>query len=67
MNPSDLTGMLSSVGAMQNPKGVALSFLGLSPDEQRAGIPAWAWAILALGAGVYLGNKYAPSLKGIFK
>lgn len=62
---SDVERMLNGVGAIQNPKGTALSFLGLSPEEQQAGVPTWAWAVIALGAGVYLGNRYAPKLKGL--
>jgi len=59
----DVQQMLAGVGALDNPKGTALSFLGFAPDEQQSGVPAWAWAVLALGAGVYLGNRYAPKLK----
>jgi predicted transcriptional regulator with HTH domain len=66
VQPQDVMGALNGLGAIQNPSGTALSFLGLSPEEQRAGVPVWAWAVLALGAGIYIGSKYGSRIKGIF-
>jgi len=65
VQPHHLLQAANAIGAISNPKGTALSFLGLSEDEQKAGIPAWAWATLALAAGVYIGVKVKPKIKEI--
>jgi hypothetical protein len=38
-----------------NPLKVAGRLFGLSGAEQRAGVPAWGYAAMALGAGVLIG------------
>jgi len=38
-----------------NPIGLAGRLLGLSADEQKAGIPGWAWLTVGLGVGVIAG------------
>jgi len=38
-----------------NPIGLAGRLLGLSADEQKAGIPGWAWLTVGLGAGIIAG------------
>ena len=42
----------------QSPVRIAGRFLGLSADEQRAGVPAWGWCALALGLG-FIGGVFA--------
>jgi predicted transcriptional regulator with HTH domain len=63
VQPRDVLGALNGLGALQNPRGTALTFLGLSESEQQAGVPAWAWCVVVLGVGVYVGVKIAPRLK----
>lgn len=41
-----------------NPIRLAGRFLGLSADEQRAGVPTWGWCALALGIG-FIGGVFA--------
>lgn len=65
VQPRDVFGALNGIGAIRNPSGTALAFLGLSDDEQRAGIPGWAWGVAILATGVYLGVLVAPKLKGL--
>lgn len=63
VQPKDVMGALNGLGAIRNPSGTALSFLGLSESEQQAGIPTWAWCVVVLGVGVYVGVKVAPRFK----
>lgn len=65
VQPRDVVQVLNGVGAIQNPRSTALSVLGLSPEEQQAGVPAWAWATLALCIGAYLGAKYGGKLRNL--
>lgn len=65
VQPQDLQNILSGMGAVENPKGTALSMLGFSPEDQRVGVPTWAWMVLAMGAGIYIGARV--SKKGIFR
>jgi hypothetical protein len=67
VQPQDLQNVLSGMGAIQNPRGTALSMLGFTPENQRTGVPVWAWGVLALGVGIYIGGKFSPKLKGIFQ
>ena len=64
VQPRDVVGALNGLGALQNPGGTVVSFLGLSGDEQSAGVPAWGWCLAVLGIGVYVGVQVAPKLKG---
>lgn len=48
--------MLTAMGGRQNPVKAAGSLLGFSGDEVDAGIPTWAWVVIGLGIGVYLGK-----------
>jgi hypothetical protein len=41
-----------------NPMRLAGRFLGLSGDEQAAGVPTWGWCALALGLG-FIGGVMA--------
>lgn len=45
-----------------NPLTLVGRFAGFSGDEQRAGVPTWAWILVAGGACFWLGAKYGPSL-----
>jgi predicted transcriptional regulator with HTH domain len=66
VQPSDVLGALNGLGALQNPTGTALSLLGLSASEQRAGVPTWAWCVVGVGLGIYIGSKYSGRLKAVF-
>jgi hypothetical protein len=63
VQPQDIGSMLGAVGAIKNPVGTALGFLGLSDSEQRAGVPTWAWMVVAFGVGTYVGMQYGDKLK----
>lgn len=59
MSPSDLEKV--AVAAMKidpNPLKLAGRAVGLGDAEMAAGVPAWAWVVLALGAGAVVGIKY---------
>jgi hypothetical protein len=64
VQPSDVVGALNGLGAIQDPTGTVLSFAGLSGDEQRSGVPTWAWCLAVLAVGVYTGVQVAPKLRG---
>jgi predicted transcriptional regulator with HTH domain len=63
VQPSDVMGALNGIGAITNPSGTALAFLGISESEKQNGIPAWAWCIASLGVGIYLGTVVVPQLR----
>jgi len=65
MSPSDLGTIYRAASAIGNPIAIAGRFAGLGEAEQQAGIPSWAWVVLALGVGVVVGVQYGPSLKGL--
>ena len=69
VQPSDVAKALHTVGAFKDPVGIAGKVVGLGRDEVNAGIPAWAFCVAALAAGVYIGGKYGrdlPLLREIF-
>lgn len=50
-----------------NPIMLAGRLIGLSGDEQRAGIPVWAWVSLAFVAGAAVTVKYGPAIRDKLK
>ena len=64
IQPGDVVGALNGIGAIQNPSGTVLAFFGFSEEEQKAGVPGWAWGTALIAAGVYVEVKFAPQLKG---
>lgn len=46
-----------------NPVALAGRLIGLSGDEQKAGIPMWAWCTGAFVLGVAVTVKYGPALR----
>jgi len=60
-SPSDV---LRVVDAARNvPVMLAGRMIGLSGNDLRAGVPAWAWTTLALGVGFALGAVYGPQVR----
>ncbi len=39
---------------------------GLGDAEMQAGVPTWAWALLAVGAGAIAGAVYYPEIRKRF-
>lgn len=63
MSPADLEKIAGAALRIdQNPLKIAGRAVGLGDAEMRAGIPTWAWVLLALGAGTVVGIKYGPAL-----
>lgn len=56
LQPRDLDFMLTAMGGRKNPVKAAGSLLGFSGDEVDAGIPTWAWVVVGLGVGVWVGK-----------
>jgi hypothetical protein len=46
-----------------NPVRVVGRLVGLGADEQVAGIPGWAWAVLLAGGGVLIGIRHGDQIK----
>jgi hypothetical protein len=46
-----------------NPFSLAGKLVGLGADEQRAGIPAWAWVVAGVGVGIAIGWRLAPAAR----
>lgn len=63
LQPKDLDYMFTAMGGRQNPLKAAGSLLGFSGSEIDAGVPTWAWVLVGVGAGIYLGK--IASQKGL--
>lgn len=59
MSPADLEKVAAAAMRIDpNPLKIAGRAVGLGDAEMKAGVPSWAWVLLALGAGAVLGIKY---------
>lgn len=59
MSPADLEKVAAAAMKIDpNPLKLAGRAVGLGDAEMKAGVPAWAWVVLALGTGAVLGIKY---------
>lgn len=63
VSPSDLERAVGAVRQVGNPAALVGRLMGLGTSEMRAGIPAWAWALLAFGAGAYVGAQHLPAIR----
>lgn len=60
--PTDVMTLVRTARKLDgNPFSLAGKLVGLGADEQRAGIPAWAWILAGVGVGVAIGWKLAPA------
>lgn len=69
VQPSDFGKALHSMGAFEDPKGVAGKIVGLGRDELEAGVPTWAWCTVVFVVGFVVGGKFAreiPVVKEMF-
>lgn len=63
MSPADLEKVAGAAMRIDpNPLKLAGRAIGLGDAEMKAGVPAWAWVVLALGVGTVVGVKYGPKL-----
>ncbi len=63
MSPADLEKLAGAAMRIDpNPVKLAGRAIGLGDAEMQAGVPGWAWVLLALGAGAVVGIKYGPAL-----
>lgn len=64
MSPADLEKVAGAAMRIDpNPLKLAGRAVGLGTAEMEAGIPTWAWIVLAVGAGAVVGIKYGPALR----
>lgn len=62
--PTDVMTLVRTARKLDaNPFSLAGKLVGLGADEQRAGIPAWAWVLAGVGIGVAIGWKLAPAAR----
>ena len=62
--PTDVMTLVRTARKLDaNPFSLAGKLVGLGVDEQRAGIPAWAWVLAGVGVGVAIGWKLAPAAR----
>lgn len=62
--PTDVITLVRTARKLDaNPFSLAGKLVGLGADEQRAGIPAWAWVLAGVGVGVAIGWKLAPAAR----
>jgi hypothetical protein len=62
-SPSDVIRVAELAKQIEaNPFSLAGRLIGLGTEEQRAGVPAWAWTAVALGLGFWLGMRYGPKV-----
>jgi hypothetical protein len=63
MSPADLEKVAGAAMRIDpNPLKLAGRALGLDDSAMKAGVPTWAWIVLAIGAGTLVGIKYGPEL-----
>lgn len=63
MSPADFEKVAGAAMRIDsNPLKLAGRTLGLGDAEMKAGVPTWAWIVLAIGAGAVVGIKYGPEL-----
>lgn len=63
LQPKDLDMMFTAMGGRKNPVKAAGSLLGFSGAEVDAGVPTWAWVLVGVATGIYLGKM--ASHKGL--
>ena len=63
LQPTDLDRAFTAMGGKENPVKAVGSVFGFSGAEVDAGVPTWAWVIVGIGFGIFLGKK--ASQKGI--
>jgi hypothetical protein len=56
LQPKDLDFMFTAMGGRNNPVKAAGSLLGFSGEEVDAGVPTWAWVLVGVCAGIYVGK-----------
>jgi hypothetical protein len=70
VQPSDIQNFATAARAIDaNPLRVAGRMAGLGAGELEAGIPTWAWVLVAFGAGAAAGIVLYPRLSkklGVF-
>lgn len=57
IQPHDLERAFTAMGGRESPMSAVGSALGFSPAELESGVPAWAWAAVAFGVGIFAGQK----------
>lgn len=63
LQPKDLDMAFTAMGGKENPVKAVGSLFGFSGNEVDAGVPTWAWVIVGIGVGIFLGKK--ASQKGL--
>lgn len=67
-SPSDVIKVVHTARQLEpNPLSLAGRFLGLGATEQRAGIPTWAWLVVAFGAGALAMHQLAERRRGAIR
>lgn len=62
-SPADVERALGALKAAGNPLRVVGRIAGLGNAEMDAGVPAWGWALLSFGVGVFVGAQYWPRIQ----
>ena len=55
--PKDLDRAFTAIGGRENPVKAVGSIFGFSGNEVDAGVPTWAWMIVGVAFGIYLGKQ----------
>jgi hypothetical protein len=62
--PADVLSVVRTARKLDaNPFSLAGKLVGLGADEQRAGIPPWAWIVAGVGVGIAIGWRIAPAAR----
>jgi hypothetical protein len=64
VQPQDVAKAFTAIGGRENPVKAVGSLFGFSGPELDAGVPTWAWVVVGVGIGIYLGKS--ASERGIF-
>jgi len=60
VNPNDIAKAWQAAQTIGSPGALVKRLAGLGQDEQRAGVPTWAWVALAFGVGAAVGIATRP-------
>lgn len=67
VSPQDLHTLWRAASAIGNPLSLAQRMAGLGETEQRAGVPTWAWLLVAFGAGTLVGVQVGPHVRDFLR
>jgi hypothetical protein len=67
VSPQDVQKLWTAASSIGNPLSLAQRIAGLGETEQRAGVPTWAWIVVAVGVGAVAGVHFGPQITSFLR